>query len=285
MNDKNSFSEKKLTKKGLLEFLNKKGFYIALIICIAIVGGTAVLLTMNKPSSVDEYNAQKILPEDIASDFNEDANKPDASTSAQSSLSSPQDPEDGKPATNTVNTEVKPTPSARPEDRQSQASGAATPTPVKKQTSKGTDTGSAPKFVMPVFGEITFEYSKDKLVYSKTLEEWRTHSGLDLAAQRGTPVKVVADGVISEIKNDPRFGITVLVDHQNGVKTIYANLASDEVVTPNQKVKQGDVIGSVGSTACFEAMEESHLHFEVLKNDKPVNPEAYLPERKGNGDD
>jgi len=74
-----------------------------------------------------------------------------------------------------------------------------------------TESGKKVTFVMPVYGEVTFEYAMDRLVYSKTLDEWRAHSGVDLRADRGTPVKVVADGVVTEVKNDPRFGVTVLL--------------------------------------------------------------------------
>lgn len=90
-------------------------------------------------------------------------------------------------------------------------------------------------------------------------------------------VKAVADGVISEIKNDPRYGVVVIIDHKNGIKTVYSNLASDDMVTSNQKVKQGDVIGIVGNTALFESAEQPHLHFEVLMDNEPVDPLAYLP--------
>ncbi|MGI6777393.1 MAG: peptidoglycan DD-metalloendopeptidase family protein [Acetivibrionales bacterium] len=137
------------------------------------------------------------------------------------------------------------------------------------------DTGY--KLALPVIGDVSFDYAMDRLVYSKTLEDWRTHSGIDLAADRGTNVKAAADGFISEVKNDPRFGITVIIDHQNGLKTVYANLASDEVVVPNQKVKEGDVIGAIGNTALFESAEQPHLHFEVLMDNRPVDPKEYLP--------
>ena len=51
------------------------------------------------------------------------------------------------------------------------------------------------------------------------------------------------------------------------------------MVNPNQILKQGDIIGCVGNTALFESAEQSHLHFEVLKDNKPVNPEDYLPKK------
>jgi len=131
-------------------------------------------------------------------------------------------------------------------------------------------------FALPVFGSISLDFAMDKLLYSKTLDEWRTHSGIDIEAPVGTPVKAVADGVVSAIKEDPRYGILVILDHGNGLKTIYANLADGNMVVPNQKVKKGDVIGSIGNTAVFEIAEPTHLHFEVLKDGKLQDPKEYL---------
>jgi len=167
----------------------------------------------------------------------------------------------------------------KPEPKQEQKSQPKDekPSPKKDQKTSANVAESDCKFVLPVMGEISFDYAMDRLVYSKTLEDWRTHSGVDLAADRGTNVKAAADGFISEVKNDPRFGITIIIDHQNGLKTVYSNLASDEVVTPNQKVKQGDVIGAIGNTALFESAEQPHLHFEVLMDNNPVDPKEYLP--------
>jgi len=137
--------------------------------------------------------------------------------------------------------------------------------------------GTKPVFVMPVKGKIQTDYAMDRLLYSKTLDEWRTHSGIDISAPRGDVVKAAADGYIKEIKNDPCYGITITIDHENGYKTIYSNLASSMVST-NQKVKAGDAISSVGNTAIFECMDPPHLHFEVYRNDKLVDPKTVLPE-------
>jgi len=138
--------------------------------------------------------------------------------------------------------------------------------------------GSKPVFVMPVKGKIQMDYAMDRLLYSKTLDEWRTHSGIDITAPRGDVVKAAADGYIKEIKNDPCYGITITIDHENGYKTIYSNLASSSMVSVNQKVKAGDAISSVGNTAVFECMDPTHLHFEVYKNDKLIDPKTVLPE-------
>ena len=137
--------------------------------------------------------------------------------------------------------------------------------------------GKAPEFVMPVEGKIIMDFAMDRLLYSKTLDEWRTHTGIDIAAPRGNAVKTVGDGYIKEIKEDPCYGITITIDHENGYKTIYSNLASDSMVSVNQKVKAGDAISSVGNTAIFECMDPPHLHFEVYKSDKLVDPKTVLP--------
>ncbi|HHV96763.1 MAG TPA: M23 family metallopeptidase [Clostridiaceae bacterium] len=132
-------------------------------------------------------------------------------------------------------------------------------------------------FIMPVYGSIIYDYSMDKLAYSVTLNDWRTHNGLDIAVARGTPVKAVADGVVIGVYEDPKMGFTVIIDHENGLKTVYSNLASGDIVVPNQIVTQGETIGSVGNTALYEIALEPHLHFEVLKDDEHVDPKLYLP--------
>lgn len=148
---------------------------------------------------------------------------------------------------------------------------------AKPATGNSASTAKIQKFIMPVMGSVTFEYAKDKMVYSKTLEEWRTHSGIDIGGTKGANVKAVSDGIVSEIKTDPRYGNIVVIDHLNGIKTLYANLTSCDNVNPNQRIKQGEILGTIGDSASFESDEQSHLHFEVFKNNNIVNPLDYLP--------
>ncbi|MDI9514686.1 MAG: M23 family metallopeptidase [Bacillota bacterium] len=133
-----------------------------------------------------------------------------------------------------------------------------------------------PNFSVPVEGKVQSSYSMDRLVFSPTFNEWRTHSGVDISAPRGEVVRAIGNGVIHEIKNDPRYGFTIVIDHNNGYKSLYANLASDNTMTVGKEVKMGDAIGSVGATAIFESAEPTHLHFELYKEDKLVDPEAYI---------
>ena len=133
-----------------------------------------------------------------------------------------------------------------------------------------------PEFKMPVTGEIIKEFANNKLVYSNTLDVWATHNGIDIKADKTTVVKSSADGKVASIKNDPRYGLTVIVEHVNGYKTVYANLLSTEFVTEGENVKQGQSLGTVGNTASFEISDEPHLHFELLKNNEQQDPELYL---------
>ncbi|MBO5349140.1 MAG: M23 family metallopeptidase [Clostridia bacterium] len=133
-----------------------------------------------------------------------------------------------------------------------------------------------PVFCYPVEGEVTMEYAKDKLVYSNTLGEWITHLGVDIKADKTTVVKASADGTIKSIKNDPRYGLTVVIEHNNGFSTVYSNLLTAEFVKVGEKVTSGQTIGTVGNTASFEILDESHLHFEILKDNEQIDPNMYL---------
>lgn len=133
-----------------------------------------------------------------------------------------------------------------------------------------------PTFCKPVEGEIMAEFAKDTLIYSNTLQEWVTHNGIDIKADKTTIVKASAEGTIKSIKNDPRYGITVVIEHVNGYSSVYSNLLTAEFVKEGEKVKQGQTIGTVGNTATFEIADESHLHFEILKDNQYVDPDLYL---------
>jgi len=133
-----------------------------------------------------------------------------------------------------------------------------------------------PTFKKPVEGEITTEFAKETLIYSNTLQEWVTHNGIDIKADKTTVVKASEDGTIKSIKNDPRFGITVVIEHVNGFSTVYANLLTAEFVKEKEQVKQGQTIGTVGNTATFEIADDAHLHFEMLKDNEYIDPNLYL---------
>jgi len=133
--------------------------------------------------------------------------------------------------------------------------------------------------VVPVFGTAYTEFSEDTLVYSKTLDQWSTHAGIDIKAEEGSPVRAAMDGVVEELLNDPQLGLTIVINHGGEVYTKYSNLSTLDLVTINQKIKKGDVISGVGKTALYEIADDPHLHFEVIKEGKNIDPKRYLPKQ------
>lgn len=132
------------------------------------------------------------------------------------------------------------------------------------------------KFQAPVSGEILKDFAMDTLLYSETLDEWCTHSGIDIKADKSAVVMASEKGTVESIKNDPRYGLTVIISHDNGFKTIYSNLLTTEFVSEGENIEKGQTIGTVGETSSFEIADESHLHFEIHKDGVPVNPTIYF---------
>ena len=129
-----------------------------------------------------------------------------------------------------------------------------------------------PEFCAPVKGEIIREFASESLVYSNTLQEWITHNGIDIKADKTSVVTASTNGTVYAIKNDPRYGLTVIVNHDGGYQTVYSNLLTAEFVVEGEEVEKGQTIGTVGNSAAFEISDEYHLHFEILKNNKYIDP-------------
>ena len=131
-------------------------------------------------------------------------------------------------------------------------------------------------FQKPVEGDIIKDFAKDNLVYSNTLEEWTTHTGIDIKADKTTVVNSAEAGTVKSIKNDPRYGLTIVVEHTGGYETVYSNLLTSEFVIEGEKVEKGQALGTVGNTAAFEIADEPHLHFEILKDSVAIDPSIYI---------
>jgi murein DD-endopeptidase MepM/ murein hydrolase activator NlpD len=131
-------------------------------------------------------------------------------------------------------------------------------------------------FEIPVEGDIVKTFAQDSLIYSETLKEWTTHTGIDIQADKTTVVKSAEEGTVKSIKNDPRFGLTIVIEHEDGYQTVYSNLLTSEFVVEGEKVEKGQSIGTIGNTAVFEIADEAHLHFEIWKDSLPIDPSIYI---------
>ena len=230
-------------------FLANNGFYVALVVCLVLIGGAVALLTLtDRPDKQAEAPASS-EPIVIVGQSNDE--RLSAVLPAPKSTPSP--------------TAIpRPTPIPLPTE------APATPAPTARTAS--TTSKAAP----PVQGEIVFGYAVDKLLYSVTLDQWTTHDAVDIAADAGTPVKCVFSGTVERAEKDDALGYTVIVQHSNGRSTVYANLGEDVRVKAGDKVSAGDVLGTVGTSAISECSLPPHLHFAVRVDGTPKDPAKYV---------
>ena len=130
--------------------------------------------------------------------------------------------------------------------------------------------------VNPLVGETVAAFSMDELQYSETMGDWRTHDGVDLAAEPGTPVCAASAGTVTDVREDDLMGTSVVIAHSGGYDTIYANLQGVPAVSVGDAVTAGQIIGSVGKTALGESRLPPHLHFAVTKDGEFIDPAEYL---------
>lgn len=132
-----------------------------------------------------------------------------------------------------------------------------------------------PDFILPADGAIGESFSGNTLIYNETMDDWRTHNGIDILAKAGSEVLAAEDGAIEAVYAD-YMGNTVIIDHKNGFKTKYSGLSETQNLELDKKVKKGDLIGFVAEEVFGENETEPHLHFEVIKDDKHQNPEDFI---------
>ena len=221
------------------------GVYGALALCLAIIGA-AVALT----SLPEKEEAQEAPPENLTA----------AAPRQQEAL--PELELDFPRQTSLPVIRILPTATAEPVPSQV---AEATAAPAKSTSAKAQ---------APVSGQVIWGYAADKLIYSKTLDQWTTHKAVDIGCPQGTAVKCVLGGTVEKVYTDDQLGVTVIVKHSSDRKTLYANLNETVPVRAGDKVNAGAVLGTVGRTALSECALESHLHFAFFVKGKAVDPAA-----------
>ena len=246
---------------SLKNFLKDKGYYIVLILCLAAVGISGYIFV----STAVQQN--------------------DSIVSGQESLSVPTKIEDttktkpSRPETSSV----RPDTSASVPSFGNAESGGSTETnedsksgaqePAKLETPQPP---AIEQTAWPIDGSTVQPYSVDQLSYNATMQDWRTHNGIDIAAAAGQAVMAAADGTVTAIYEDDYLGTTVVLSHGSGYTTRYCNLEQETTVSIGDSLKCGDQVGKVGQTAMLEIGQEPHLHFEVYCNNVSMDPTVFL---------
>ncbi len=223
-----------------------KGYYV-LLFCMVILGGASVAITFKA------YNLFAKEDYELYAKDNIDENQT-VSTISNSKDTSSKIEDNSSIENNTTN-------------------AAEAKVSTNSTSSKQTQTTVKPlSFSKPINGEVQKQYSIDKVIYSKTLELWKTHDGIDIAADIGTNVKSIEKGTIEKVYEDSFYGTTIVIDHGQGYKSSYSNLDKNISVKEKQTVNKGQVIGKISNTAIGEIKDEPHLHFTLFKNNNNVDP-------------
>ena len=228
-------------------FFAGKGFYIVLFLCAAVIGVSAWIMAAGN-RAMDASDMTEVMSTDhevetvIAPNYNRDAI-------------------------------IDETQFAPPEI------GTTAPAePAEEEQSEEVQSTAAEEvvYVWPVSGEVVREHTLSALKYDDTMRDWRTHRGVDIACEEGTSVSAVRGGRIESIEFDDFYGTTITIDHGDGVRSVYSNLAEETAVNVDDWVDPGVTIGSVGKSALCEIAQDAHLHFEMTFNGVAVDPMGYL---------
>ena len=234
----------------LESFFTGKGFYIVLVLCAAVIGASAWMLAVgDKPLT---ETAVEVVNTDPAPYRKEDTviapHREDLPVFRE-------DPEE--------------IPALSPQEE--------TEEPVQEVFGEAPAAEAESSYIWPLQGEIARFHDPETLHYDETLGDWRTHQGVDILAPLGETVCAAHAGRVESVQHHDLLGTVVVVSHENGFSTVYANLEENPAVSPGDWVETGSVIGTVGSSALSELSEESHLHFAVRLNGVDRDPLEFLP--------
>ncbi|MCH5210945.1 MAG: M23 family metallopeptidase [Oscillospiraceae bacterium] len=257
-----------MSKQNQKEARKLPGFYIALCCCVLVIGIAGYFTEKRTDDSAPVVNTEVIEVQET--DLPVFSSELDQFTKAALSTPSPAiAPETYDEGSKTVAVEEETPVLAEAEP----VSDYAVDNPDLDETAI-TVSAEQPVFITPVSGDIIEPFSSG-LIYNTALKDWRTHNGIDIAAETGCSVQSVADGVIDKITTTAMGGC-VEISHAAGFVTSYSGLQDIENLTEGKEIQSGEVIGTLGDCK-GENVTEPHLHFEIKKDGEAVNPADYLP--------
>ena len=238
------------------------GFYISLAICIAAVAGAA----LTTYGSIEEYNRSA---DEVSSEQSQEAQVNDEVSGqtydlsqAEESIAASSEPE---------RTEKKKVIVKKKEASEYTAKSEQT-APVNAEKSDAAVPDKKALTAKPVEkGEVIKGFSPKDPIKSETMNDWRTHSGVDISAGEGTPVRSIMDGTVKKLYSDPLLGNVIEISHKGGYEARYCGLTDTSVVKAGSNVNAGDTIGYIGKIPS-ESKDKPHLHLEVTIDGGYIDP-------------
>lgn len=124
-------------------------------------------------------------------------------------------------------------------------------------------------FLLPLNSNVSKDFSDGEMIYSETMNDWRSHNGIDIKGNIGDNAIAVQDGTVLEVVNDEIWGDIIVIQHGNGLKARYCGVKA--TVKPEEKIEQGQVIGTVVAIPA-EEKDGVHIHLETEVDGKLVDP-------------
>ncbi len=154
---------------------------------------------------------------------------------------------------------------------------------VPESSAPPADTGvgeNIPVLALPVEGTLGMKHNPDEQIKNLTTGDWRVHTGIDILCEEDASVYCAAEGTVSDVYADPMMGYCVSVKHAGGYVTVYKNLSSVHAsgISVGNRIKSGQLIGTVGDSALLELAEEPHLHFSLYLDGEELDPLEYMAE-------
>ena len=253
------------------KFLRDKGFALALLACLVAAAAAGVWAVRTVRDELDKNLSGLKTPDSTSTAPGIDEGL---------STTTPQEDETTwewptEPAANSVSNVPKVASSASRSASSASSvpqvgSGSVREPSALQGASSPASSSAAPASTQPVSGRVLNGYSGDELVYSKTLGDWRTHNGVDYAADKGAEVTAPAAGKVVETGTDDKWGPVVAIEDASG-RVWRVCGTTDAKVKKGDTVSAGQTIGKVGSVSC-ECAEESHIHLEVMEGEKYLDP-------------
>ena len=248
----------KKLKTGVVEFTKKRGGHIALFVCLCVIGAAAGIIFSNAPEPEDAPQEDVEAVSGVRDESLQDALNP--TPPPEFRIDSQEEPVSGIHAAPLgVST---PEPTSIEDFTQSPPS---TPRP-----------GSEDLLPPPVSGGIIWDFALDELIYSVTLDQWMTHTGVDIACKTGDTVRAVNSGVVERVYEDDELGWTVIISHGNGHTSVYSGLSEDIDVAEGDSLDKNVPVGKCGDSAVSECALQPHIHFEYHIDGVPVNPADFV---------